>query len=200
MDAQSRKPPSWATALLKQFGTNPHGKPNWRVIWSEDRVRFECGQWRRTYGEGRNRWMVERWCPPDTYGSREAWETMREPDGSMSLGPFPSEGDYEWSFTFETPDGQGCPLDPGLLTLLCRCIEKGRLMSDAQRKAAIRARLDREQREWEERAGAIFDEAQGPFGGNAVSGIPSKRRPDDIIIRPRPEIVHRFGSHGPQQL
>ena len=137
--------------------------------------------------------------PPDTYGSREAWEAMLEPDGSASLGPFPSQGDYEWAFTFETPEGLGCELNAGLLALLCRCIERGKLFSDDQRKAAIKARREREQQEWEERAGAIFDEAQGPFGGNAVSGNPGKRLPDDIIIRPRPEIVQRFGTHGPQQ-
>lgn len=200
MDAQSGKPPSWAPALLRQFGTNLYGKPNWRVIWSEDRLRYECGEWRRTYGEGRNRWMVEKWCPPETYGTRDAWEAMREADGSSSLGPYPSEGDYEWAFTFETPDGEGCPLEAGLLALLCRCIERGRLLSDAQRKAAISARMDRQHKDWEDRASAIFDEAQGPFLGNAVSGIPSKKRADDMIIKPRPEIVQRFGQHGPQQL
>lgn len=200
MDAQSRKPPSWAPGLLKQFGTNPFGKPNWRVIWSEDRVRFECGAWRRTYGEGRDRWMVEKWCPAETYGSREAWEAMREEDGSPSLGPFPSEGDYEWTFTFETPEGEGCPLDPGLLSLLCRCIERGKLLSDEQRRAAVRARIEREKREWEQRAGDIFDEAQGPFMGNAVSGIPGKRTADDIVIRDRPDVVERLGRRGPKML
>lgn len=200
MDACSRKPPSWAVALLRGFGTNPFGKPNWRVIWSEDRIRFACGEQGRTYGEGRDRWMVERWCPPETYGDRAAWEAMVEPDGRSSLGPFPTEGDYEWAFTFETPEGQGVPLDPGLLGLLCACIARGKLASDAQRKAAIVARMQNQEREWRERCSAIFDEAQGPFGGNQVSGIPGKRTPDDIIIKPRPEVVRTLGQHGPSQI
>ncbi len=199
-DACSRKPPSWAATLLRRFGTNIYGQPNWRVIWSEDRVRFECGAPRRTYGDGRNRWMVERWCGPETYGTREAWEAMREPDGTPSLGPYPAEGDYEWTFTFETPDGEGSPLEPGLLQLLCQCIERGKLLSDEQRRIAVKARMERQQKERDERFDAIFDNAMGPFGGNPVSGNPGKRTPDDIIIRPRPEIVKQLGSHGPQQL
>ena len=201
MDAQSRKPPSWVPGLLRQFGTNPFGKPNWRVIWSEDRIRYECGAQRRTYGEGRNSWMVERWMPPETYGDRGAWMAMVEPDGSSSLGPFPTQGDYEWAFTFEIPDsGEGIPLDPGILSLLCQCIERGKLATDAQRKTAIKARMERQEREWHERFNQVFDEAQGPFGGQQVSGIPSKRTPDDIVIRPRPDVVRKLGTTGPSQI
>lgn len=176
--------------MLRRFGSAPDGRPLWRVIWSEDRIRFECGDWRRTYGEGRNRWMVEKWCPPSLYGDPASWDALREPDGASSLGPFPADGDYEWAYTFEAPDGEGVPLDPGLLELLVQCIERSKLLTDAQRKVAIDARRAREENERERRFADFFDDAQGPFGGQPVAGIPSKRLPDDVVIRDIPMPDH----------
>lgn len=193
MDACSRAVPSWAISLLRRFGNNQFGKPLYRVIWSEDRIRYAIGGYRRPYGEGRNRWMVEKWCGPAIYGSRESWEALREPDGSSSLGPYPNEGDYEWVYTFETPEGEGVPLDPGILELLCRCIEQGKLLTDTQRKLAIDARRTQEEKARDQRFADAFDDSLGPFGGQPVAGIPSKRLPDDVVIREVPKL-HNHGS------
>lgn len=39
-------------------------------------------------------WIVEKWKPAHTFGSRSEWESYRF-DGQPAAGPYPSEGDYE---------------------------------------------------------------------------------------------------------
>ncbi|MDE2107041.1 MAG: hypothetical protein KGL39_58075, partial [Patescibacteria group bacterium] len=170
MDTLTRKPPSWCKSLLSRFGTNLYGQPLYRVIWSEDRlepVPGLPGQHRRRYGNGRDRWMVERWTPPVDY--------------DLVAEPWAIEGDYEWCYTFEA-DGEFVPLDPSLLELLCQCIERSRLISPEQVRAAIAQRTERERAEEAQRIADMYDEAQGPFGGNEVAGSPGKRTPGDVRV------------------
>ena len=55
-------------------------------------------------------WILERWLPPTSWGSRAAWEQTRTDDGtSRLLGPYPENGDYwmlagPWSSIDEAGD------------------------------------------------------------------------------------------------
>jgi hypothetical protein len=73
----------------------------------------------------RERFHVEKWLPAEFYGTPESWrrDTVRM-DGSVeveTLGPFPSRGDYETLFTFETPEGKYLePTVDALITVIKR--------------------------------------------------------------------------------
>ena len=55
------------------------------------------------------RWHVERWMPPETYGSRKSWwaSTIEREGGILvpALGPYPSRGEYEHCFTLSGGEG-----------------------------------------------------------------------------------------------
>jgi len=67
----------WVDKLLTKFGTNPAGKNIYRVVWSEDRLAIEYGKEIRKYGDGKERWILEKWMPPEMY-DKAAWEAAVE--------------------------------------------------------------------------------------------------------------------------
>jgi hypothetical protein len=147
-------------ALKKIFGSHLYGGPKYRVVWSEDRHEITYGQKRKKYGEGKNRWILETYCPPDKYGSRETWESARDEEtNELVLGPFPSEGDYEHSFTFEV-DGQGFNPPEDLAILVCRCIEAGKMSTQTQRWAAIKEAQEKAERERKRKFDDIWDDSK----------------------------------------
>lgn len=114
-------------AATSYGGTNLYGEPRYRVVLGEKRFVWkytpasydEYGA--RTGGaavrlvhkyspKNRHRYHVEKWLPAEHYGTPESWhlETSKFIDGVEvdTLGPYPSRGEYETLWTFETPDGQ----------------------------------------------------------------------------------------------
>src|SRR5260370_24758974 len=65
-----------------------------------------------------NRWHIERWLPPEAYGSPRFWHQQTlEVCGARSipaLRPYPSRRDYEHVFTLESPPGAFVQLTPTL--------------------------------------------------------------------------------------
>src|SRR5260370_27479979 len=63
-----------------------------------------------------NRWHIERWLPPEAYGSPRFWHQQTlEVCGARSipaLGPYPSRGDYQHLFTLKSPRGEFLPPTP----------------------------------------------------------------------------------------
>lgn len=39
-------------------------------------------------------WVLEKWFPPSTWGTREEWVSHKSEDGSTIMGEYPSRGDY----------------------------------------------------------------------------------------------------------
>lgn len=107
-------------------GVNPYGKPLFRLIVASDRLVKEAGVYRdwdknlavaergglpgthnkptRVVTEMREvckyphmeGWILEKWFPASTYGTRDTWEGFVAVDGfTPCLGPYPAEGDYE---------------------------------------------------------------------------------------------------------
>ena len=142
--------PDWVDPLLLRLGgTNPHGQPNYRIVWSEDRIEWRFDERKRKYGDGRDRWVLEKWLPASEYGSREDWDAMKEPvTGYSILGPYPENGEYEHSFTFEISVNPGeepvyMPFSENVVEVLVRAIEAGKLKhTDWERKVAIQKRMD----------------------------------------------------------
>lgn len=174
------KVPNWVPKLLERWLT-PQGKPLYRIVWSEDRLQWENGQMRKKYGEGKDRWILEKWCPPEMYGNPndECWT-------EEWLGEFPRQCDYEHCFTFDQ-DGVFIPLRHDLVELLVRCIEAGKMHTRSERWRAIREAQEKAEKERHQHFSDAYDDAFGPFdkGVGQEYVAPGKtgarkRKPDDI--------------------
>ena len=102
---------------------NRLGEPNFRVVWGGSRLTWIGGRWtdrdaarqRRPRSNraapgpeirATDRWHIERWTPPESYGSPEQWYRqtleLKTAQRIPALGPYPSRGEYEHCFTLES--------------------------------------------------------------------------------------------------
>jgi hypothetical protein len=179
--------PEIQDVLTLAGGLNLYGEPRFRAVWGWNRLTWIGGEWAdytdsgifvRTVTEERevpkyhprDCWYIEKYCPPEMYGSRAAWEaqTVEHTDGKKirALGPFPERGDYELSWRAAVPS---CPRHVDRTECLPSCEAKtywfpieltcaiaeeyvGRVMasekySDAERLAAIKREQQRQRQE-----------------------------------------------------
>ena len=166
-----------ARALALAGGCNRFGEANYRAVWGWSRLDWIGGKWEDRDSTGallrevvelrrepkytpHNRWHIERWMPPESYGSPEQWhaETLEiENRRSIpALGPYPSRGDYEHCFTLEGPGGEFVQLTPAVARHIARAIEFGRGVPRAKKKEALEERVRREEREYDAYAEAVL--------------------------------------------
>jgi hypothetical protein len=160
-----------ARELALAGGYNRLGEPNYRAVWGWSRLDWIGGKWEdrdpasgalvREVVELRrepkytpyDRWHIERWMPPESYGSPEAWhsQTIEIVNGRNipALGPYPSRGDYEHCFTLEGPQGEFVQLTPAVARHIARAIETSRGIPRAKKKEALEERTRREEREYD---------------------------------------------------
>jgi hypothetical protein len=146
----------------------------------------EVAEYRWIPKYGIQRWILEKWLPPEHYGDIALWEMTRdEKTGLLPLGPFPQRGEYEHSFTFEYK-GQFIPLATEVVTEIVRLIEAGLTYSRSEREEALEQAKQKKRRAWENRVDEIVHDSQDAFGGNARSGSliqgDKKRTVDDIKL------------------
>lgn len=177
MRESKQAPESVERAVTRAGGLNRYGEPNFRVVWGWSRLAWIGGKWRDTNAQGElvrevielrqepkytphDRWHVERWVPPEAYGSPEQWyeQTSECEDGVMlpALGPYPARGDYEHSFTLEGPQQEFLPLTPGICDAVVRAVEWCRGTSATEKRAALVAREERIAREWESDSSTVL--------------------------------------------
>jgi hypothetical protein len=164
-------PADVARALELAGGRNQVGEPNYRAVWGWSRLDWIGGKWEdRDPASGNllrevvelrrepkytphDRWHIERWMPPESYGSPEAWhlQTIEIVNGRNipALGPYPSRGDYEHCFTVEGPHGEFVQLTPAVARHIARAIETSRDIPVAKKKEALEERTRREEREYD---------------------------------------------------
>jgi hypothetical protein len=173
-------------------GANRFGEPNFRVVWGGSRLGWIGGRWTDRDAHGNriretielrrvpkylplDRWHIERWTPPESYGSPEIWQaqTAETDDGIRipALGPFPSRGEYEHCFTLESASGEFIPLSAAACDWIIRGVEWARGRPRAAGWAAIRAREARRARDWDRAADAILDDAVAAFDGQPFVSI-----------------------------
>jgi hypothetical protein len=167
-----------ARILTRTGGRNRFGEANYRAVWGWNRLTWIGGKWedrdphtgelRREIIELRrepkyhqlNRWHIERWCPPELYGSPETWRAQTlEIEGAQAipaLGPYPSRGEYELAFTLEGPRGEFVQLTPAIVERVARAIEFCRGTPRAQRRAAVERREAQQEREFDRAADEIL--------------------------------------------
>jgi hypothetical protein len=114
-----------------------------------------------------NRWHIERWVPPETYGSPRTWYAQTNEIASgqniAALGPYPSRGEYEHCFTLETPNGQFIQLTPTIAEHIARAMEYSRCAPKALSRSRLYDRAAREDRAYEDWAFDLLDDATPAF-------------------------------------
>jgi hypothetical protein len=170
-------PTDAARELALAGGCNCFGEPNYRAVWGWSRLDWIGGKWEDRDAGGKlmrevvelrrepkyvphDRWHIERWLPPESYGSPEQWraETMEIQNGQSipALGPYPSRGEYEHCFTLEGPRGEFVQLTPAVARHIARAIEASRRAPRAKSKEALEERTRRDEREYDSYADALL--------------------------------------------
>jgi hypothetical protein len=182
---ESHDTPEAVAQRLKLAGEiNRFGEVNYRAVWGWNRLawiggkfedRDEHGVLLRERIELRkepkypavNRWHIERWLPPEAYGSPRQWyaQTIERENGVSipALGPYPSRGEYEHCFTLETAHGEFLQLTPTIAEHIARAIECSRKSPRAKNRAHLYDREQREERSYEQWAFDLMDDAVPAF-------------------------------------
>jgi hypothetical protein len=165
-------------------GRNRYNEPNYRAVWGWNRLAWIGGKFEDRDEHGRllrevvelrqepkypavNRWHIERWVPPETYGSPRNWyaQTIERENGISipALGPYPSRGDYEHCLTLETPSGEFLQLTPTAAEHIARAIEWSRRSPRATTKKQLYNREARQERNYDTWAYDVLDDAAPAF-------------------------------------
>ncbi len=163
--------------VARAGGVNRFGEPNFRVVWGWSRLTWIGGKWTDRDASGNvvreiielrevpkytphDRWHIERWIPPQAYGSPEEWYrcTFEAEDGILipALGPYPARGEYEHSLTLAGPRREFIPLDAAACDVIVRAVEWSRVCPASDRRAALAAREARRARAWDRHADAAL--------------------------------------------
>jgi hypothetical protein len=78
------------------------------------------------------------------------------------LGPYPHKGEYEHVFTIQRPDGSFLPLSSHVCDTIAQAVIFSQQFSQPERKAALREREERKNRQAASRDEAIAREALPP--------------------------------------
>ncbi len=175
---------SVARVLELAGGTNRFGEANYRVVWGWNRLAWSGGKFEDRDEHGVllrervelrkepkypavNRWHIERWVPPETYGSPRTWYLQTtEHSGAQSvpaLRSYPSRGDYEHCFTLETPCGEFIQLMATIAEHVARAIERSRITPRTQTRGQLYEREAREDRAYSDWAYDLLDDAVPAF-------------------------------------
>lgn len=172
---QKRNPPKWADKVCASFGVDPmYSKQKYRVIWGPDREEIRFGQLCKRYDDVDPRWILEVFVPHEKFGM---WD-------EESMGPKPSGGEYflSWIVQMEGLYVSMGELGREFLHQVILCVERGKMLSEWEKKAWREKQGEKRKKAWKQKFSDIYDDASGPFGENAVAGIPGKRRSDDVIL------------------
>lgn len=177
-------PESVQRRLLLAGGTNRFGEANYRVVWGWNRLTWIGGKFedrdetgalirervelrREPKYEKVNRWHIEKWMPPENYGSPRTWyaATNEIANGQSvpALGPYPERGEYEHVFTLETRDGEFVQLTPTVVELFANAIERSRGIPASKRRAALYRREEKTDTEYENWCYDLMDDRVPAF-------------------------------------
>ena len=166
-----------AERVARAGGTNRFGEPNFRVVWGGARLAWIGGRWTDRDAHGNttresvelrrvpkylpeDRWHIERWMPPESYGSPEEWhrQTTEVEDGIRiaALGPYPSRGEYEHCHTLENAAGEFMPLTAAACDWIVRAVEWARRQPRRELRGAIANREARLEHEWDAAVDEVF--------------------------------------------
>jgi hypothetical protein len=160
-------------------GINRYGEAMYRAVWGWSRLGWIGGKWTDHDDDGsvlrevvelrlvpkyipHDRWHIERWMPPESYGSPQDWyaDTIERENGVSvpALGPYPERGEYEHCVTLSGPQGEFVQLTPSVAEYIARAIEFGKLAGSADRRQAIDDRERKAERDYDSWAFDALDD------------------------------------------
>ena len=178
-------PASVERRLVLAGGLNCFGEPNYRAVWGWNRLTWIGGKWEDRDAAGNlvrevvqlrqvpkyiptDRWHIERWVPPEVYGTPAQWyERTLEVEGRYSipaLGPYPARGEYEHCFTLAGLHGEFIQLTPTVAEQVARLIEASRKVSRRESRRALDERETRQERDYENWAYDVLDDSDFALG------------------------------------
>jgi hypothetical protein len=164
--------------VTRAGGHNILGEPAFRAVWGWSRLTWIGGEWTDRDSSGNvlrrtaelrlepkylphNRWHIERWMPPESYGPPAQWYANTvEIESGMSipaLGPFPHRGEYEHCFTLAGPSGEYIPLLPGAVEYVVRAILWARTVTKSKSREAVIQNWERRERNWSQNVDAALE-------------------------------------------
>ncbi len=151
-------PKEFAARMTRAGGRNRFGEPIYRVVWGWSRMGWigrdgHC--WREPKYLDNDKWILEKWQAPETYGDRQSWAKQ-----FADLGPFPSRGEYEFVTDFKP-----VALTSKVADFLVRVIEASANASSADRREALQAREAKKERDWDRWADDMLDDSFEAFHG-----------------------------------
>ena len=173
-------------------GLNFLGEPNYRVVWGWSRLTIIAGEWDdldasgnwvRTVGQYRwepknmpfDRFHLERWFAPETFGSPADWHELTkevfEGVEFASLGPYPSRGEYEGCFCFENPDGTYQELQAHVVETVIQAFQYQRSITALERKKALKDREARKKKGDDDFAYDLVKDAEPAWQGLTTVGV-----------------------------
>lgn len=131
--------PRFVEEMLSVFGNNPHGHPNYRLIWSERKMLHFAGEMCPEYlhlpYQG---WVLEAWVSPEKDGGMpEQWE--RTTFGL--LGPYPAQGTYNLVEKFGLMPQDWTPTEESV-RLICVALVQSKGLTTKERVAGYREALE----------------------------------------------------------
>jgi hypothetical protein len=189
-------PQEFVDRLIDLGGLNRFGNPNWRVVWGQSEIEIVGGTWQVPKPgthltvspkgeliqvpntmeiaemrhvlkyEGQACWVLERYFPPENYGTEHQWyeENKDQKSGLCLLGPYPDEGYYECCQRLVTNDGRAVELNDAVLDYFVPMILKTHETTEWERRAAREAYREEKARKEHERKVQMYVDA-APFGG-----------------------------------
>lgn len=198
--------------ITEAGGLNPYGEPLFRVVWGWDRLAYLHDTWEDIKGdeitnktEGRwvpkywpyDRWHLEKWLPAECFGSPEDWAVR-----CASLGPYPSQGDWEHSITIQTPKPEQAYLDltPHIVEQLIQAVQAGAAANAQDKRAALTEMMERKRKDYERFCDELLTECfeHDAFRGDAFVPVetfePIRSRPGGVVYLDAPKQARLNGS------
>ncbi len=222
-DIRGRRAPRHLQRFLtRRYGHTLFGEPKFRLVWAPSRFEQyggvwvdwhpsdspsarQCGgarpqrrraemRWVRKY-PGEECWLIERWLPPSTYGSREQWYLPASAGGTViwsgwaesalpACGPYPARGDYEdigvRMYWYPSERHLAAAADAVLRRL---AVAPANSCTRAQRRT-LQAQQEQTRRDqnYEEFCRVVLDDAGQAFGGAPMCGYGGRPRSSSVEL------------------
>ncbi len=196
--------------LLRRFGANPFGENLFRVVFADSRKHMVGGTWKDYSGApakdkelvngkdknivreiteyrwiplypGFHGWVIEKWLSGLEFaGTPFSYELLQADTESGLLPlPYPTRGEYVESQKLLV----GMEPTISLVAEIIHLVQMGENSSFAEKKRAIVSDLEKNEKARNDRAEAIWTNAQGAFNNKPSNVNPGKRTADDIKFR-----------------
>lgn len=183
---------------------NRFGDPLFRIIWGQTETMQIAGKWgyeEKLVGNNQPCWILQRWMPPETYGTPEMYYTLTaDPEtGLAMLGEYPELGRYEtvvilqekkYDPTTRQLHIETLPMNTDIVERLMGVCMASQEMTYWERKAAKEAEEAYENAQIvSEIADRLYDSLPGFYGPVSYAGLQNRTA---LIDRKAAEIEQRW--------